>query len=72
VEELLEAGVVAEGRECGVSVQGGEITKAEIQGFLEIGESFFFLAIPCIEGTQPVEVTRRVSVERGPSPASRE
>ena len=38
-EELLEAGVVAQGREGGVGVDGGEIAIAELKGFLQGGKS---------------------------------
>jgi len=58
VEELLEAGVVPEGRECGVGVDCGEITIAEVEGFLQSGKSFLLVAVPCVEGTQPVKIIR--------------
>ena len=58
VEELLEAGVVPEGRECGVGVDCGEITIAEVEEFLQSGKSFLLVAVPCVEGTQPVKIIR--------------
>jgi hypothetical protein len=67
-EELLEAGVVAEGRECGVGVDGGEIGIAEVEGFLQAGNSFFFVTIPRIEGAQPVKIAggfRRPALQHG-------